>query len=1171
MMPGKFRYVWAFLLGGMGLGLVLGIGRFSQADEEVVVTLPIEVIGPDGFTVDVTVYVSDTTGVDSLYLKAHNLGYHYTPALEDTGGYDKKASFRINGGAWIPIDNDHFKAFWPEAQMHTPPLTGPIGGPYRVLRGMISIRKTGKLRPGKNTITFRFNRTEGRSSGYRILELDLRKGGRYGESVLKGTRFVWDDPASWRAPQGYDDPAAILEGERLWASRKILKDAWGSSIIAACADCHAHDGRDLKYFNFSNQSIIARARFHGLSLDEAKKIAAYIRSIDLKLPPGETVATCGGRPWNPPYQPGPGLSKRPVECWAAGAGWEWVLEDERELLAFLVPDAASQAKLSTLKGVPNSAELGPLHADLSVERLLERFDLRKSLPITDIPTSFPMPDLFEWWPSIYPGDYFGDGVFHSSGIYKAYEKARDELPFRRDALIEEARKGDTNGPFIKGLPVAFGFFAPTKALPSDLTAPASWNDGSGLGELARLSFRQWTLIKLWELLTTYKLEDVGLEIYGQAASVNGIDLSGWRYSWPVRGMWVYDMATHKQGSPYPDIGPYPTLADDQYFSMAWYQLSQILNNGLRAVGGTTNVDWNYVFAHIDNITARYKRPHGVEYLKSLVVMMQTRTSWYLDRNAPDWMALGFGTQNRPGFRELKEHMPLNWFYLGHASRERFFSRQEMKNITEALLLLWIQEAERHDPEHAGNFLRNLPENAKQKLLLPADTTYDLRHLRCDRQVPLDPNWWKDEAMLQFLYQAQCYGVDPTVLDRVARYMERLSPGGNWERFFVEQSHEDTTRQAELVQQTISLHAGWNLVSLRVHPIEPALDVLLASIRDRLILVKDKYGRVYSPELGVNQIGNWDWQQAYMILVSAATSLTVSGTPVEVSTPIALEAGWNLIPYWPAQALPVQEALGSLGSALVLVKDVEGRLYFPEYGVQDLSMLEPGQGYKVYVQQAITLQYPHQRSAKHEQPTRSALNNGVGLLSSVLVVKGVPEGSVLEVRTLSGKKVGEATAQKEWAVVVIWGDEPLTTMKEGAQSGEALELWWHGVEGMHRLQVQAVVDLLRGEAAQAALTFAPDQVWQVSVTGLPTAFKLENPYPNPVATTATFTYVLPEAVWVRLEVYDVLGRRVATLVDEQQAAGTHRVVFNAQQLAGGAYFYQLQAGSHQSAGKMVVMR
>ena len=1163
------RYAWGLL--SAFLLLMLGWTYLLQADDEVVVTLPIEVIGPDGYTVAVEVYVSDTTGVDSMYLKGHLLGYLYTPALEDTGGYDKKASFRINGGRWISIDNAHFKAFWPESRMFTPPLTGPIGGPYRTLRGMISIRGTGKLRPGRNTIEFRFNRTEGRTAGYRILELDLRRGGRNGQSVLQGTRFVWDDPAQWRPPEGYDTPAAIEEGRRLWQRRGMLKGLSGEPLVAACSDCHATDGRDLKYFNFSNQVIIQKALLRGLTEEQGKKIAAYIRSVDLKLPPGETVASCGGRPWDPPYQPGPGLSKRPVECWAAGAGIDWALAEDRDVLAYLAPDAATEAALEALQGVPPSPDYFQARADLSVENLVRRFDLKKSLPLSDIPVAYQMPDIFEWWPNVYPGDYFGPEVFHNSQAYLSWEQAYEELqqPGRADQLVEEAARY-VDSWMSKGITTFFRFEVNTKAMPSDLPTPSSWSDKSGEGELARLALRQWILIKLWELMHKHKLEDKIVEIYGENARADEIDLSGWDRNWPVRGMWVYDMATHKQGSPYPDIGPYATKAQDQYFSAAWYQLSIILNNGTRASGGTTNVDWNYVFAHLNDMQRWYQIALGAEYLKSLVTMMQTRTSWYVDRNAPDWMAPGFGTQNRPGFRELKEHMPLNWFYLGHRQRAEEFTPEEMRNITEALLRVWIEEAERYDERHVG-WIRSWEDNTKHKVLLPTDTTYDVRHERCDRQVPLDPNWWKDEAMLQFLYQAQCYGVDPTVLDRVARYMERLSPGGNWERFFVEQSHEDTTRQAELIQQTISLHAGWNLVSLRVHPIEPALDVLLASIRDRLILVKDKYGRVYSPELGVNQIGNWDWQQAYMILVSAATSLTVSGTPVEVSTPITLEAGWNLIPYWPAQALPVQEALGSLGSALVLVKDVEGRLYFPEYGVQDLSVLEPGQGYKVYVQQAITLQYPHQRSAKHEQPTRSVLNNGVGLLSSVLVVKGVPEGSVLEVRTLSGKKVGEATAQKEWAVVVIWGDEPLTTMKEGAQSGEALELWWHGVEGMHRLQVQAVVDLLRGEATQAALTFAPDQVWQVSVTGLPTAFKLEGPYPNPVATTATFTYVLPEAVWVRLEIYDVLGRRVATLVDEQQAAGTHRVVFNAQQLAGGAYFYQLQAGSHQSAGKMVVMR
>ncbi|MDQ7041882.1 MAG: T9SS C-terminal target domain-containing protein, partial [Rhodothermus sp.] len=307
------RSLWALCWGLLilsGSGILIAPFWKLQASEEVVVTLPIEVIGPDSFVVAVEVFVSDTTGVDSLYLKAHNLGYKYTPELDGTGDYDKKASFRINGGAWIPIDNAHFKAFYPESKMYAPPLTGPIGGPYQTLRGMISIRGTGKLRPGRNTIEFRFNGTEGISSGYRVLELDLRRGGRNGQSVLQGTRFVWDDPAQWGPPEGYDTPEAIAEGQRLWKSRHLLRDASGQPLVAACADCHAESGFDLKYFNFSNRSIIVRAQFHGLSEDEGKKIAAYIRSIDLKLPPGETVASCGGRPWDPPYQPGPGLSKR---------------------------------------------------------------------------------------------------------------------------------------------------------------------------------------------------------------------------------------------------------------------------------------------------------------------------------------------------------------------------------------------------------------------------------------------------------------------------------------------------------------------------------------------------------------------------------------------------------------------------------------------------------------------------------------------------------------------------------------------------------------------------------------------------------------------------------------------------------------------------------------------
>jgi hypothetical protein len=59
--------------------------------------------------------------------------------------------------------------------------------------------------------------------------------------------------------------------------------------------------------------------------------------------------------------------------------------------------------------------------------------------------------------------------------------------------------------------------------------------------------------------------------------------------------------------------------------------------------------------------------------------------------------------------------------------------------------------------------------------------------------------------------------------------------------------------------------------------------------------------------------------------------------------------------------------------------------------------------------------------------------------------------------------------------------------------------------------------------------------------------------------------------VKLEVFDVLGKKVATLVNEPQSAGTHRVVFNASGFSSGVYFYRLQAGNFSSTQKMMLLK
>jgi hypothetical protein len=97
-----------------------------------------------------------------------------------------------------------------------------------------------------------------------------------------------------------------------------------------------------------------------------------------------------------------------------------------------------------------------------------------------------------------------------------------------------------------------------------------------------------------------------------------------------------------------------------------------------------------------------------------------------------------------------------------------------------------------------------------------------------------------------------------------------------------------------------------------------------------------------------------------------------------------------------------------------------------------------------------------------------------------------------------------------------------------------------------------------------------RVEQLSPTA-PKTFLLEQNYPNPFNPSTTIRYQLPVASEVKLEVYDVLGKKIATLVSERQSAGSYQVVWNASGLSSGTYFYRLQAGTFTQTKKMILVK
>ena len=525
------------------------------------IVLPLEVIGADGYSQTVEFDLEDP-GVNTLYLKTHRLAYR---DASTNSGRGAKGSVRLNGGAWLDLSN---KTAGLECYAHEAKY-GCLNGAYHTLRFTVPLKGAKK---GKNTLEFRFNKTDGFSNGYRVLELNLRQG-KTGENALSSLYFEEDDPAAWKAPL----PSAndVAQGKTLWNSKVLRESPLDSSKLrASCADCHASDGRDLKYFNYSNWSISERSKFHGLSEREGKQIASYIRSLDIPTP---ELA----RPWNPPYQPGPGSDDKPASEWAAGAGLEWVLETDADMQKHLFPAGTSKAGIR------------------------QTINKDGALNLREIPISIQFPDWNDWLPEVHPLDAWGDGfktrdMFYKESMFETYERVRRQLETKNGAA--RAKDGSLKR-ILNDLATQTTDF-------SDLRSRAMKKDGKG-GNILNASTSRWGAVKSWEIMQEFELEGLAPQVFKK----------GEARSWMSTRRNVFEIAPHRSASGGVKF-PHQSVLVGKYQSTAWYQLQLTLNAGNGDGSTLWPNDWNYQPNHIKGLWDKGGPAHPLRYLASHTKMYQ---------------------------------------------------------------------------------------------------------------------------------------------------------------------------------------------------------------------------------------------------------------------------------------------------------------------------------------------------------------------------------------------------------------------------------------------------------------------------------------------------------------------------------------------------------------------
>lgn len=107
--------------------------------------------------------------------------------------------------------------------------------------------------------------------------------------------------------------------------------------------------------------------------------------------------------------------------------------------------------------------------------------------------------------------------------------------------------------------------------------------------------------------------------------------------------------------------------------------------------------------------------------------------------------------------------------------------------------------------------------------------------------------------------------------------------------------------------------------------------------------------------------------------------------------------------------------------------------------------------------------------------------------------------------------------------------------------------------------------------RGALAYVPTLVDEDVLPEVPTRSDLAQNYPNPFNATTTISYILPLSGYVRLEVFDLLGQKVATLVEGEQAAGEKSISWDASELTSGVYLYRLTAGNLTETKKMMFLK
>lgn len=372
-----------------------------------------------------------------------------------------------------------------------------------------------------------------------------------------------------------------------------------------------------------------------------------------------------------------------------------------------------------------------------------------------------------------------------------------------------------------------------------------------------------------------------------------------------------------------------------------------------------------------------------------------------------------------------------------------------------------------------------------------------------------------------------------------------------------------------VSYAIEVGTGWNLLSMPVAVANATPETLFPSAQE---------GSLYNFDGLYTQQSTMQPGDGYWLRFSQPETITVTNERLE-AVAVPIEAGWNLIG---GPGCEVPSAAISDPDGVLIAGTLQG--FMGQY--DESTTLLPGHGYwvRALADGSITVScdaVSTAAAAKSGKPDPSTLGfstlvvtDAVGNEKQMYVGSTLPDGVLAESYSLPpippagafDVRFADHTALQQGADLLPLAIQakhyPLQVRLEGA--GHAYTITIGGDEEAHVLTPGHSLSL------DAGTTLQLKEVGETET--LPQVFALEQNYPNPFNPSTDIRFSLPEAGAVTLDVFNLLGQRVAVLVQgETLSAGAHQIRFRADDLPSGTYAYRLKANGQIQTRVMTLVK